>query len=218
MENIAGYARVLARARVGQELTKPFLGKAHIKYGQCYAQAGYFLQVGAVLGAKYSDNLDAFGHAFLGMRGDSGAVKRFFTGVVDEHLKPLMTESTTFPDYVNAEQIKRFGYSGDAGAFFMTRAALKITPDTAAEMAWQFAEQGAALGAICPDVARRMFERTHTAVDKGKWDLAHAAGLNIPMEQDRMNYKEVEDGENEVFMAYCQECCPDLERILSSQC
>jgi hypothetical protein len=215
MENISGYARVLARARVEQQLNKPFLRKPYLKYGQCHALWAYFFQLGGILGAKHSANLDAFGSAFLGAQGEPGALKRFFTEVANDLVTRSVSDSMTFADYVSAEFIGRVGYSGDADSFFFKHGMDKIKPETAAELAWQYAEQGAALGAIYPHVVRKMFERTHAAVPKEKWERAHAAGLDIPPEQDRMSYEEVEEGEDEVFMAYCRECCPNLYSILA---
>lgn len=109
MENISGYARVLARARVQQEMNKPFLGKPYLKYGQCYGMWGYFFQLGGILGAKHSANLDAFGQAFLGARGPSGAVKKFFTEEAKRLVTVSVSDSMTFADYVGAEFVGRLG-------------------------------------------------------------------------------------------------------------
>lgn len=216
MQNISGYARVLARTRVEQQVNKPFLRKPYLKYGQCYGLWGYFFQLGGILGAKHSANLDAFGHAFLGARGPSGAVKTFFTEVAKRLVTDSVSDSMTFADFVGAEIIGRVGYTGDAHRFFFDHGMEKLRPNTAQELAWQYSEQGAALGAMYPHIIRRMFEQTHAAVSKEDWERAHAAGLNIPPEQDLMSYEETEEGEDEVFMAYCRECCPDLYSILSS--
>ena len=90
----------------------------------------------------------------------------------------------------------------------------KLTPATAENMAWEFSSDGAALGAIHPDMIRRMFDQAHAAIPKEKWERMRSAGLNIPPEQDVMSYEETEQGENEGFMAYCQQCCPDLYSVL----
>ncbi len=214
MNNIVGYARVLARSRIKQQLNKPFLRKPYMKLGQCYALWGYFFQLGGILGAKHSTDLDAFGHAFLGAQGPSGAVKKFFTELADLLLKDSVDDSTTFSDYIRAELIKRMGYKGDANSFFLEHGLKKLRPDTTEDIAYQFSTKGAALGAIYPYIMRKMFELTHKTVPKENWERARAAGLNIPPEQDLMNYEEIEKGENELFMAYCRECCPDLYFIL----
>lgn len=90
----------------------------------------------------------------------------------------------------------------------------KLPTNTAEELAWQYSEQGAALGAIYPHMIRTMFDQTHAAVSKNQWERARAAGLNIPPEQDLMSYEETEEGENEMFTDYCRECCSDLYSIL----
>ena len=216
MENLAGYARVLARARVKQNQQKPFLGKPYLKFGQCLALWSYFFQLGGVLGAKYAAKLDAFEPAFLGARGEPGAVERFFTEVARDMLNHLLSQSTTFFEYVRADSMKRLGYTGDTVDFFLKFGMVKIKPETAAEVAWQYAENGAALGAIYPEEMRKMFDRSHAAVPNESWERARAAGLDIPQEQDRLSYKEVEGGENEVFMAYCRECCPNFYAVFTA--
>jgi hypothetical protein len=215
MKNISGYARFWARIRVEQQVNKPFLGKPYLKYGQCYGIWGYFFQLGGILGAKHSANLDAFGHAFLGAQGPSGAGKKFFTKVAKHLVTDSVSDSMTFTDYVGAEFIGRVGYAGDAHSFFFEHGMEKVPPNTAEELAWQYSEQGAALGAIYPHIIKKMFDQTHAVVPKEDWERVRAAGINIPPEQDLMSYEETEEGENGVFMDYCRECCPDLYSILS---
>ena len=215
MENIFGYARVLARTRVEQQLNKPFLRKPYLKFGQCYVLWSYFFQLGGILGAKHSANLDAFGHAFLGAQGPCGAVKKFFTELSDLLVKDSVNDTITYSDYIGAEIIKRMGHIGDAHSFLLEQGMMKLRPNTAEELAYQFSEAGAALGAVYPYIMRNMFELTHKTVPKENWERARAVGLNIPPEQELTSYEETEKGENELFMAYCCECCPELYSILS---
>ena len=60
-EQLNGYIVVMGRARVWQQVNKQFLRKPYLKYGQCLGIWNYFFQLGGILGAKHSDNLDAFG-------------------------------------------------------------------------------------------------------------------------------------------------------------
>lgn len=206
----------MARTRVEQQLNKPFLGKPYLKYAQCYALWAYCFQLGGILGAKHSANMDAFGPAFLALEGEPGAVERFFTAAANRLVKPSLNDSMTFADFVVAEFTGRVGYSGDAASFRFNHGMKKIKPETATELAWQYAELGAALGAIYPHVVRRMFDLTYAAVPKHAWKLAHASGLDIPPVQGVISYEEAEEGEDEVFMAYCLECCPELQAILKA--
>ncbi|MCH8274821.1 MAG: hypothetical protein IH851_08525 [Armatimonadetes bacterium] len=82
-------------------------------------------------------------------------------------------------------------------------------------MLWQFAEEGAILGAMHPERAHRLYERMHAPRDQAAWDRARAAGLDIPEKQDIMTYEECEEGENEAFMAYCDQCAPSLYAVLN---
>jgi hypothetical protein len=75
-----------------------------------------------------------------------------------------------FFEYVQAEFTDRVGYAGDD--YFLTHGMDKFPPETTEELACQYAEQGAAVGAIYPDIMRAMFERTHALVPKEKWDEA----------------------------------------------
>lgn len=215
MENISGYARVLARVRVGQQVNKPFLGKPYLKYGQCLVVWPYFFQLGGVLGAKHASNLDDFGRAFLGMRGPPGSLEKCFTEMAKRHVADARSESFTFFGYIAADFIRRVDYADDASRFFSECGMKKLPSNIAEEQAWLYSVQGSALGAIYPHIIKRMFDQTYAAVPKENWERLHYAGLNIPPEQDLMNYEETEEGENEAFMDYCRECCPDLYSILS---
>jgi hypothetical protein len=119
-----------------------------------------------------------------------------------------------FADYVGADIVKRVRYAGDALTYFTEHGMDKLTPANAENLAWEFSSDGAVLGAIQPDMVRRMFDRTHAPFPKEKWERMRPAGLNIPPEQDVMSYEETEEGENKEFMAYCQQCCPDLYSVL----
>jgi hypothetical protein len=215
MEKVPGYARRLAQVRVQQQQTKPFFGKAYIKQGQCFALCGYFFQLGGLLGARHSGNLDAFGPAFLGMQGEPGAIKAFFHEAAKLLMKQPINASMTFLDFISVEFMGA-SYAGDVASFYAEIGAKKINPETAAQRAWQFSKRGAVLGAVYPHVLRNMFEVTHAVVSKEEWDQAVAAGLNIPREQDLIGYEATEKAEDEAFMAYCQQCCPSLYAALTA--
>lgn len=215
MEKVHGYARILARARVQQEASKPWFGKPYLKYGQCYALWGYFFQLGGILGARHSGNLDAFGPAFLGAYGPPGAVKQVFTEVAKRLVTDSVKDTMKFQDYVSLEFTRRVGYTGDIRTYFVEHGMEKLPLDQAEELAWQYSENGGALGAIYPQIVRQMFFQTHAPVSKDKWQQMRAAGLNIPPEQDAMSFAETEKGENGAFMLYCRECCPDFYEVLN---
>lgn len=212
MDKIAGYARVLAHARIGQEVTKPFFGKPYLKYGQCYTLWVYFFELSCILGAKHAANLDAFSKAFLGMYGPSGCARTAFTEM--ELVTVSVSDSMKFADYVGADIVKRVGYFGDALSFFIEREKDKQTPEIAKKLAWEFSIMGAALGALHPGTARRMFDRTYETIPEEDWLRMRSAGLNIPPSQDVMSYEEVENAGNKGFMAYCQQSSPDLYLVL----
>ncbi len=215
VENISGYARVLARATVKQNQTKPFLGKAYLKFGQCLHLWCYSLSVGGVLGAKHSGSLDALGTALLGARGEPGAVERFFIELAKHMLDRSFGRPTFLLDFITADQMKRFNYAGDEVGFFQEYGMVRVKPETASEVAYQYTEIGAALGAVHPKEFRKMLEQFYNGAPDENWERARAAGLDIPQVQDRLSYKEVEDEADKIFMAYCRECCPDLHAVLN---
>lgn len=214
MEKISGYVRVLARTRIKQLQNKPFIGKPYIKMGQCFGICSYFLQLGGILGAKYFENLDIFGNAFLGSQGPDGAVKEFFTDVAEFHNADSKCESMTFLDYINTELIKRVNYECDAKKYLLKHGNEKLQSETVEELSYQFSIQGAALGAITPHIIKEMFNRTHEEVPKEDWKLAYDLGLNIPSEQEKINYEDTLKVENDLFVLYCKECCPENYIIL----
>ena len=125
-EQISGYARLLARTRVERELTKPLFGKPYLKYGQCLGIWGYFLQLGGLLGAKHNAALDAFGPAFLGARGEIGAIQNFFRAVAQRLTTDFSVGSLNFHDYVLEEQAQRISYVGNPLDMFLEWGTKKI--------------------------------------------------------------------------------------------
>ena len=215
MEKLAGYARVLAQVRVKQTQQTRFFRQPCLKLGQCLALWGYFFQVGGVLGSRYRGKLDAFGTAFLGAQGQPGAVERYFTDLAGEMLSSV-DERTTFSDYLIEDSMKRLNYSGDHVGFLQTFGLKSIKPDTAQEVSCQSAEGGAAFGAIYPDRFRTMFDHTHAAVPVERWERAHAAGLDIPHQQELLSFADVATAEDDLFMTYCRECCPTLHAVFAT--
>jgi hypothetical protein len=217
MEKPSGYARVMARIRVNQELNAPIGGKAYLKFGQCVALGSYFFQLGGILGATHQMNLDAFGDAFLGGAAAPGAVGRLFTELANDIVTRSADGPITFYDYVSGEFSRGVGSIGDPARFFIEHGLDKMTPETAVDIVRRYAVEGAALGTIYPDVLRKMYERSHSAVPKEQWDFARRAGLDILAEESLINYDELREADNEVFMAYCHKCCPDLYTILNGE-
>src|SRR5437773_2331193 len=81
-----------------------------------------------------------------------------------------VNNSMTFLDYVGAEFTKRVQYPGDPYTYIFEHGLDKMSPSTAEELAWQYSENGAALGAIYPHIIRKMFDQTHAAVPKEDWE------------------------------------------------
>ena len=215
MPKISGFSRVMARTRVNQLLNKPVVGKPYLKLGQCHHLWSYFFQLGGILAAKHRTSLDAFGNAFLAATGPPGAVERYFTAVAEKRVGTPINESMTFYDYVSQEFSQRAHYQGDPSLFFIENGFEKLAPETAVELAWQYSDVGAAIGAIHPNMLRRMFQASNARVPEDEWKTARAAGLDIPAEQEVMSYEEIEEAENGVFMAYCEKCCPELYDVLA---
>jgi len=226
-EQLSGFFKVIARARIEKQLTKPFLGKPFLRFGQCYFLCTYFFRLGAILGAKHNDRLEAFSHAFLGIHGESSAVDQFYSDANKKIIQKFDLSSIKFHDYVSAVLKKRVGFSGDdyqfSAKYFMT----KTPPDTSIELMWQFAVDGASIGVKNPELIPIWYNRTNIQTPQAEWDLArsmgpdiphlaNSIGIDIPPEEDVMSYEEVEEAENGLFMAYCQECCPDLHFIINS--
>lgn len=215
MENIPGFAFAMAEYRVQQERQKPFLGKPFVRYGQCLFMASYFFQLGGILGGRFRDRLDDFGWAFLGMRGEAGAMGRFY-GEVAKVMLPQLAECLTISDYVSRTQSELLHFKGDRSELLVQQGMQKIKLDSAAHMCYNYAQGGSVLGALQPDHFKQLFEETHKKADEESWQRFRAAGLDIPEQQDVMTYDEVEQEENESFMAYCQQCAPSLYVSLSS--
>lgn len=215
MEELSGFAAFMAKYRVRQEWHKPLLGKPFMRYGQCIFLASYSFQLGGVLGCRYRDRLEDFAWAFLGLRGEeAGAVRRFY-GEVAEGMLRRVSECSTILDYVSRTHSETMHFTGDCSELFLRYGMNKLKPDLAAQMCWNFAQEGSAFGAVHPGDFRRLFDESNKKRDEKSWQLAHASGLDIPEEQDVLTYDEVEQEEVESFLCYCQECAPNLYASLS---
>jgi hypothetical protein len=211
----AGYAEVMIGSMIHPQLNKRFLRRPYLKYGQCPALWGYLFELGGILVAKHITQLGAFASAFLGGERESAAVEADCANLASVLVsRGRVNGSMRFFEYVQVEFLEKVpGYKGAALEFFLKHGTDKLWPESVAKMAWHFARQGVAVGAIYPELIRAMFERTYAARSKQEWELAYAAGLNIPPEQPRSSYEEaeeVEEVENKGFMDYCREFRPDV--------
>lgn len=214
MEQISGYSVIIAKATVKQITTKPFFGKAHVKFGQCYALWCYFFQVGGVLGAKHSHQLDAFGPAFMGARGDSGAVEKFCSSYAAQLIRQFPLDTMSFDDFVISNFMSRINCTDDPKTYVIQNGNGNFEPDVCEKIAKEYSMQGAVLGAMYPKIIRDMYARSHKEENNKDWQYARRAGLNIPGRQDTMSYQENEEMEDQEFMEYCRTCCPTLYSIL----
>jgi len=210
--NIAGYARILIRKRIEEAQTKRIFGKPYLKLGQCYLLWSYFFQLGGILGAKHSSNLDAFVHALFGVRESAESV---VTETAARLVPHSVNKTMNFSDYILNRLMQSTGTS-DLPSFVLKAGMSKLSSETVTAAAWLDTMDGAAIGAMHPDLVREMFARSNAPRSKENWDRARAAGIDLPPEQDLMTYDEVEEAENEMFMQYCRECCPDLYAILNA--
>lgn len=214
-ENIYGYAAELVEYRIQQVWHKPLFGKPFLRFGQCLFLASYFFGLGGILGRRYRDKLDEFGLAFIGAHGEAGAVSRFY-GLVAEDILPQMNECLTIYDYVSRRMRDRVCFKGDQLEFLIQYGMQKVKPDSVMHMCRNYALGGSAFGAIYPDHFKQLWEEMHKKQDEESWQFAHAAGLDIPEQQDVMSYDEADQGEVESFLNYCQQYAPSLYVSLSS--
>jgi hypothetical protein len=212
MEQIAGYARVMARTRIRSEARKRLLGKPFVYHLQGVGLWGYMLQLGTVLGARHRSHCTTFGLAFLGSPElDRDTFETFF----ENSVRPVLERADSFRDYVAVDFTRRAKHDGDPYDFMIALAKAKLDLESAEEIAWQYAVQGASIGSVQPNTGRALYERTHRPVPPDEWSRWHAAGLDIPKEQDIISYDEVDSSEHAVFIEYCRGCCPDAHAVLA---
>jgi hypothetical protein len=212
-----GYWADVAELFIRAQLTKPFFGGPHLKLGQCLALWGSHFELAGMLAAKYRAKLDAFVHAFLGMTGEAASAERFLVGLGTTFLDRYSLNSMNEWDFVAADLGDRVSeYKRDTWHhLLMERGADKISHRAAAKNAWFYAQDGAALGAVAPDVVRAMFERTHSPHSKERWHEAYASGLDIgPEPPAPRSYDEAKEEENKIFMEWCRQLFPDDYSVL----
>src|SRR6266852_3627845 len=156
-----GYWADVAELFIRAQLIKPFFGGPHLKLGQCLALCASHFELAGMLVAKHRAKLDTFVNAFLGMTGETGAAERFLVGLGNTFLDRYSLDSMNQWDFVAADLGDRCSYykRDNWHHLLMERGADKILRRDAAKNAWFYAKDGAALGAVAPDVVRAMFER-----------------------------------------------------------
>src|SRR3977135_3890728 len=185
MEPAPAYARIVAWGLASQQQNKRLIGQPYLKFGQCVGIWGFLFELGGLLGAAHASHLDAFGHVFLGYQGPPGAIQNFFTEVATKQTALYnVTDWMIFFRYVERELLIRVGYHGEFGDYFASHGTDKIPLPTATEVAWQFDQQGSAIGAMSPKLIRGMFDSTYTPTNPETWEAARAAGLDIPATQN----------------------------------
>jgi len=218
-EQVAGgYWRAVAEHFISAQLNKPFFGRPHLKLGQCFGLWGSLFGLGGILGQKHRAKLDAFVPAFVGLSGEAGTAQRFLVAVANKLLDRHSLNSMKHWDFVAADLGDRVSdyKRDDWSSLLMERGTDEIPPDVAAKNAWFYASNGAALGAISPNVVRAMFERTFAPVSKERWQQMYASGLDIgPGPPALRSYEQAEEEENKFFMEYCRQFRPDLYPVLN---
>jgi hypothetical protein len=195
--NPDGYARLLIKARLDQDLVRPPFVKPFLRYPDCCELAAYFLQLGAVLGSLHREHADAFQTVLLG---------RVNTTEDIADIDALTTDPMSFTDFIHAKQARKQNFTGPLDPFIASQKTQKVLAAAAEEIAMQAAEDGAILGALRPDTALKIFAYTHDPSHEKKSDAT---------DQDRMAFDVVARGENQVFMSYCRQSFPDLFQQLS---
>jgi hypothetical protein len=200
------------------QLNKRFLRRPYLKYGQCPALWGYLFELGGILVAKHITQVGAFASAFLGGERETAAVKADCANLASVLVsRGRVNGSMRFFEYAQVEFLEKVpGYKGAPLEFLLKHGTDKIWPESVAKMAWHFARQGVAVGAIYPELIRAMFERTYAAVSsKEQWQQFYAWGLDIgPEPPARQSYEEAMKEENKNFMEYCRQVRPDLYSVL----
>ena len=207
----------MAERSISAQLHKPFFGRPYLKLDQCVGLWSYLFELGGLLGAKHGAKLDAFVSAFLGLTGEAGEAERVLLARANYLLGRHSLNSMKSWDLIGADLADRIGYKGDVqSGLFMEPGMQKIAADVAARDGWNYARDGAALGAFFPEVVRAMFERTYAAVSKQEWQEACASGLDLgPEPFAERSYEETTEQDNKKFIDYCREFRADLYLLLS---
>jgi hypothetical protein len=243
-----GFWRPVAESFIQAQIKKPFLGRAYLVFGECFSLWAYMMEMAGILAARHAAWPDELYSALMGMSGAPGAAAKILVQRGDEMLARHPLGTMTFSDYVAADIGRRTGVDWESLAADADRmlaqqlgrslgpvarsdrkaddwanlvtvmGAQKTPPKDALTQSWEYASEGAALGATHPDVLRGMFERSHKPVSNKEWRTAYAAGLDIgPEPPPQASYAEAEASENKNFMEYCQQFCPDEYAVLNDQ-
>ncbi len=205
--NRKGFAATCARQTVQQDQHKPLLGKATIKYGQCFARSTLYFSMGATIAIKFADNLDVAGHMLLGITGQPGAFVKL-TELRKDFIANCVENAETMYDFAVESEQKRFSFEGNSYEFMKKYGLMKLETHKASDLLWQYAELGFCLGIAFPEQASEFVaDKEH---DPEEWKKFHEAGLDIPKAQDVISYSEFESAMVADFLEYGKVVAPAL--------
>ena len=180
---------------IEEQLKKSWFGKPYIECGQSLRLCAHLFELGGVLGAKHSEQLDAFALAFLG---EIESAKSHCENVARWLRGRRVTESMTFADYVQAAYVRDCHYTGDAATILAKHSKDRMERDIVNGMAKLSTEHGFAVGVEYPHLIRAMFQQTAT---KQKLWVS-------------WSYEEAEEAKNKDFMRYCEQYRPGVYALL----
>ena len=189
------YMAVVVERMIEEQLKKSWFGKPYIECGQSLRLCAHLFELGGVLGAKHSEQLDAFALAFLG---EIESAKSHCENVARWLRGRRVTESMTFADYVQAAYLRDCYYTGDAATFLAKHSKDRMERDIVNGMAKLSTEHGFAVGVEYPHLIRAMFQQTAT---KQKLWVS-------------WSYEEAEEAKNKDFMRYCEQYRPGVYALL----
>jgi len=180
----------MALKQIKEMQARRFLKKPVMTYRQCFLVAERFMKAGAVLGAKYSEDMDSFVRHFLGGNLPTGAAQAMLGDDLLD-ISWLLGTPVTFLQFIACEEAKILGMEDDVPAFLHRVVDIELPTDMVLARAWIYAKRGVAFGSILETVAQRMFEATRERADHGT-EVASAT------------WEEFETLEDAFFLMFCK--------------
>jgi hypothetical protein len=208
MERPLNFGHLLVVSTIGQEMTKPLIGKPYLRFGHVVGLAGQLFQDSALLAAKYSSLPEAFVARFASDDQDCATATRFLLNEGIAGVKADLVETDSFLSFVMRRTAEMMDWKGDPWSYMSKNGMEKFPPQSAHKFIEPYVFSGAAIGLADPARARTMYEIQYSERDPEKWKFAHESGLAIPATPDFKTYEEAESEVSEMFGNYLREYCP----------
>jgi hypothetical protein len=209
------FATMYARHFTNFAKMKPLFGKPYMMTGTLFGSLSFMFQTGCILGRHFAGTPGPFFLVYCVNAGHEIDGPQYMYQQVQRDVLPFVSAAKSFNDLIiESERVTRYKDTGPEASFVLRQMTKKVNLDDAYRQNWEWALMGSVFGMAHPDTVVELYSLSHAEVDAESWKRAHDAGLNIPAEQEIIQFDEQEQIDVQVFSEYVREFYPQCAEAL----